>query len=512
MDEDIEFDIAANDTASAVLRKLGDELQFLGENIGETTAKSHKLEVSMVGLGAVAASLAAAYGVLKGASAVGNIFGDAIDEFVEIEKASKRLDASLVELANTIESATNIDEKSILSLMQGAKGKGVAGDQIGEITKAAIGLAEVMNVSLTEAMNRAREATMGNFDAFQGLIPGINELSSQEAKLAAVTALATQGLLEKQTAAGSAISVFDRMNTELNNLYETVGEVIEPFRQLAYEGIAVVAELLTKGLTPAIEDFKGYFSGMAESLESTSQWIAESLVGAFTLVEVAVSDLSRMGEIIGASLLLPIEEARAGWEYTFTQYIPAALDWFFQQFNNIMSDIGTIAAGVFENIGDVASSVWDYILSGFSPEAYAKLMFDVGKAGATGFLEGSKPLTEGFEPPEFVESDWAQTLRDMLNSSTDSLTNEYFDKFNERMDALRDMTKGKTFDANLKLNIQGGTPEVKSIQATESRVMVRGSTEDPLLKISNEQLNALKRLEDILERNQSGKPTLVGII
>lgn len=513
MDDDIEFDIAANDTATEVLRKLGSELNVLSESIGETTTKSQKLEVSMVGLGAVAASLAAAYGVLKGVSAIGGIFDDAIDEFVAIEKASKRLDESLIQLANTLETGTNIDEKSILNLMQDAKGKGIAGDQIGEVTKAAIGLAEVMNVSLSEALERTRQATMGNFQAFESLIPGISNLASQEAQLAAVTDLATQGLIEKQNIANSAISVFDRMNTELNNLYETVGEIIEPFRQLAYEGIAVVAELLTQGLTPAIEDFKGYFAGMGDSLESTSKWIAESLVGAFTLVEVSVSNLSRMGEMIGAALLLPLEQVRSGWEYAFTQFIPAALEWFFDQFNNIMSDIGTIAAGVFKNIGDVASSVWDYILSGFSPEGYAKLMYDVGKAGATGFLEGSKPMTEAFEPPELVPSEWENTLREMLESSTNSFGEEYTSKFKERLDAMQEATKERTFDTELKLNVKGGMPaEVKSIQAVESRVMVRGSTEDPLLKVSNEQLNALNRLERILEQSQSNRPSLVGVI
>ena len=325
MDEDIEFDVAANDTASEVLRKLGHELQSLSETIGETSQKSQKLEVSMQGLGVVAAALAAAYGALKAASAVGSFIGASVNEFVAVEKAVYGLDESLVQLANTIESGTNIDEKSILSLMRDAKGKGFSGDQIGEVTKAAVGLAEVMQVSLTEALNRAQQATNGNFDAFERLIPGIGLMASQEEKLAAVTKLASEGLERKSDQANSAVAVFDRMNTELNNLYETVGALIEPFRQLAYEAIAIVAEYLTQALQPAVEYITKTFSSMADSVSGASEWLLQSIVGAFTAVEVAFTSAGDIANLTMATILLSLEQIRSNMEHVFLVAIPEYL-------------------------------------------------------------------------------------------------------------------------------------------------------------------------------------------
>ncbi|XZE45349.1 hypothetical protein SH467x_000586 [Pirellulaceae bacterium SH467] len=507
MDDDLEFDIAANDTATEVLRKLGSELNILSESIGETTTKSQKLEVSMVGLGAVAASLAAAYGVLKGATAAGSILGDSITEFVEIEKAAKKLDASLIQLADTIESGTNIDEKSILGWMREARGKGFAGDQIGEITKAAIGLAEAMDVSVTEAMNRARQATRGSFEAFEGLIPNIDSLVSSEEKLAAVTRLASQGLEQKKKTAGDSVAVFDRMNVELNELYETIGAMINPIRELAYDGIAVAAELLTQAFTPAIRDFEDTFGGMGESVSSASAQVAEAIVASFTLAEVAITNLSKTAEMIGAALLLPLEQSRSGWEYLFVDFIPSLLNWFSEQFTNIMKDIGVFTAGVFENIGDVAAATWDYILSGFSPQAYGELMLEVGKAGAKKFLEGMEPATEAFIAPELQISEIEKNLKEVLDGTSQDLFGEFNSKLNERIDWLHKVMNENPFEAkvDLKPNFKGGMPsEIKSIQALESRIMIRGATEDPMFRVANEQLTTLKSIDGAI-KNGLGK-------
>lgn len=522
MDEDIEFDVAANDTASEVLRKLGHELQSLSETIGETSQKSQKLEVSMQGLGVVAAALAAAYGALKAASAVGSFIGASVNEFVAVEKAVYGLDESLVQLANTIESGTNIDEKSILSLMKDAKGKGFNGDQIGEVTKAAVGLAEVMQVSLTEALNRAQQATNGNFDAFERLIPGIGMMASQEEKLAAVTKLASEGLERKSDQANSAVAVFDRMNTELNNLYETVGALIEPFRQLAYEAIAIVAEYLTQALQPAVEYITKTFSSMADSVSGASEWLLQSIVGAFTAVEVAFTSAGDIANLTMATILLSLEQIRSNMEHVFLVVIPEYLSWFARNFFNIAKDAVQAVLTVFNNlgtsIGEIMFAIWNHISSGFSEESYEHLMKTIGEAGTRGLLSGFEPVTEALpEIGERAVSDFEKEMQGLADGSMQNIADNFTNTFEQRLNDIREGLETKPLDAkiNLEPSMKPGSSmsaEVKSIQAVESRVMVRGSTEDPLLKVGNEQLNSLKRLEQLIERSQTDRPSLVGVI
>ncbi len=522
MDEDIEFDIAANDTASEVLRKLGDELSILSETIDGTSEKSQKFELSLRGMGTVAAALAVAYGSLKAVASVGEFIGASVNEFVAVEKAAYGLDASLTELANTIEKGTNIDEKSILGLMKDARGKGFSGDQIGEATKAAVGLAEVMQVSLSEAMNRVQQATSGNVDAFERLIPGIGMMATQEEKLAAVTKLASEGLERKTDQANSAVAVFDRMNTELDNLYETVGAVIEPFRQLAYEAIAIVAEYLTQSLQPAVEFVTKTFSTMSDSVSGASEWLMQTIVGAFTAVEVAFTSAGDIANLAVSTILLSLEQMRSSIEHVFLVAIPEYASWFGRNFLNIMSDVGQAVITVFNNIGtsigEIMFAIWNHISSGFSEESYEHLMETIGAAGARGFMSGFEPVTEALpDIGERTVSDFEKQMESLAAGSAQNISDNFSETFEKRLDAVREGLETKPLDGkiNLTANMKPGSSlsaEVKSIQAVESRVMVRGSTEDPLLKTSNEQLEALKRLEQLIERSSSNRPSLVGVI
>jgi hypothetical protein len=51
--------------------------------------------------------------------------------------------------------------------------------------------------------------------------------------------------------------------------------------------------------------------------------------------------------------------------------------------------------------------------------------------------------------------------------------------------------------------------EVKMLQAVESRVMVRGSTEDPLLKLSEQQVKVLQDILNATVRRDENKTEFV---
>jgi ABC-type transporter Mla subunit MlaD len=200
----IDIVVAAQDKATEIIKSVNSQVSILAETLG---------------LVAVASGALAGFAASK--------------EFVELEKASRRLEPALRDLARAMEIGTNTDEKTILGLMGKIQKRGFATDQIDDAAKAALGLSEVMGISLNDALLEVKAAAEGNFAAFEYLIPNINQLASSEEKLAAVSKLASQGLQEKADIANKAVSVFDRMNVEMGNLNATVGKIIEPFRQLA---------------------------------------------------------------------------------------------------------------------------------------------------------------------------------------------------------------------------------------------------------------------------------------
>jgi hypothetical protein len=476
MADKIDIVIAAQDKATEIIKSVNSQTSILAETLG-------LVAVASAGLAGFAAS----------------------KEFVELEKAARKLDPALRDLARSMEIGTNTDEKTILGLMKSVQRQGFATEQIDDATKAAMGLSEAMGISLTDGLTKVRQATEGNFEAFAYLIPNINELASSEEKLAAVSKLASQGLQDKADIANSATSVFDRMNVEMGNLQATIGAIIEPFRQLAYEGIATVAELLSQALKPAIDDFQKSFSGMGSSVASWSTWMTETLVAGFTLVEVTLTNIGAIAEMAGASIVLSLEQMRSQFEHIFTVAIPAYAAWFADNFINILSDIGGIVIATFSNlgtsIGEIMAGVWNYVSSGFSADAYEQLMFEVGRAANRGLLDGFEPVTKALpDIGERAVSDFEKTLQGMVDTTASSLVSEFDSKFNERIAAMNEKFEKNPLDVDVNLNAKGGAlgglkSDVNVLQSTESRLLVRGSTDDPLLKISEQQYQVL---QDIL--------------
>lgn len=482
MADRIDIVIAAQDKATEIIQSVNTQTSILAGTLG---------------------LVAAASGALAGFAAT--------KEFVELEKASRKLDPALRDLARAMEIGTNTDEKTILGLMKDIQRQGFATEQIDDAAKAALGLSEVMGISLSEGLSKVKQAAEGNFAAFEYLIPNINQLASSEEKLAAVSQLASQGLQEKANIANSATSVFDRMNIQMGNLAATVGEIIEPFRQFAYEGIATVAELLNQALTPAIDDFKKNFSGMGTSVASWSTWMTETLVAGFTLIEVTFLNIGSVAEMLGASIVLSLEQMRSQFEHIFTVAIPAYASWFADNFINILSDIGGIVISTFSNlgtsIGEIMAGVWNYVSSGFSADAYEQLMFEIGRAANRGLLDGFEPVTKALPNiGERAVSEFEKTLQGMVDTTATSLVGEFDTKFNERIAAMSG--KGTTpLDVDVNLNAKGSAlsaldSNVNVLQSTESRLLVRGATDDPLLKISEKQYQVLQDLLNATVRKE----------
>jgi len=217
------------------------------------------------------------------------------------------------------------------------------------------------------------------------------------------------------------------------------------------------------------------------------------------MIEVTLDNIKLSAETWGAALLLPLEQVRSGFEYLFVDLLPALGSWFADNFTNLMQDIGTVFKGVFLNMGDVARGVWEYIISGFSVQEYAELMIEVGRAGAEGFLQGIEPMSNAFVAPTLRISEFEKALESMLDGGTTSLLSDFDTKFNERIAAMNGKGK-KPLDVDVNLNTKGSSlsglkSDVNVLQSTESRLLVRGATDDPLLKISQQQYQVL---QDIL--------------
>jgi hypothetical protein len=341
--------------------------------------------------------------------------------------------------------------------MSQALRRGAATDSIEDMTEAALGLSRVFDRDLSSAMRMVEDAVNGNFDAFKGLIPNIDQLATNEEKLAAVSELATKGLLNKAESAKSALEASDALKVATKNLYESFGALLAPIRDVVYRGFVVAFEFIQASMLPAMDDFVNYSEQLANAMQGVGKTIAEAFVTGFTAAEIAIFRFNDVLDVISASVLLSATK--------------------------IYNDV------VFVFDGLLAKAEWFV-------DAYSKLL-----SGRFTFEDVLK------EMPSFGEravTETEKSLQAILDEAVGGLTEDFDTKIRERLQALQDAMK---LDIDIDLKPREGAAsalqeQLRSLTAFESRVLVRGQTDSPIAKLvenTSKQVAEQQRTNAILD-------------
>jgi hypothetical protein len=449
---DVEVTLGAKNEASAVLRQFS----------AEVTQTAQQVEFSIRGLAQLAGVTAAVIGIVEAGRAIVGFASASVAAFDDLNRSSIKLAETvalipgagkaasdeMVKVANSLERMTNVDSGRIQDQMAQALRRGAGVGDIEDMAEAALGLSRVFDRDLSSAMRMVEDAVKGNFGAFEGLIPNINELATAEERLAAVSELATKGLLNKADSAKSALEASEALSVATKNLYESFGALLAPIRDVVYRGLVVAFEFIQSSMIPAMDDFIQHGEDLANAMQDVGKTIAEAFVTGFTAAEIAVFRFEDVLEVISASVLLSA--------------------------NKIYNDV------VFVFDGLLARANWFV-------DAYAKLL-----SGRFTFEDVLK------EMPAFGEravTETEKSLQAILNESVGGLTEDFDSKIRERLAALQDAMK---LEIGIDLKPRAGAAsalqdQIRSLTAFESRVLVRGQTDSPIAKLVE---NTAKQVEE----------------
>ena len=458
---DVEVTLGARNEASAVLRQFSSEV----------TKTAQQVEFSVRGLAQLAGVTAAVIGVVEAGRAIVGFASSSVAAFDDLNRSaiklsetvalipngSKQAAEEMQKVANSLERMTNVDAGRIMDQMSQALRRGAATDSIEDMTEAALGLSRVFDRDLSSAMRMVEDAVNGNFDAFKGLIPNIDQLATNEEKLAAVSELATKGLLNKAESAKSALEASDALKVATKNLYESFGALLAPIRDVVYRGFVVAFEFIQASMLPAMDDFVNYSEQLANAMQGVGKTIAEAFVTGFTAAEIAIFRFNDVLDMISASVLLSATK--------------------------IYNDV------VFVFDGLLAKAEWFV-------DAYSKLL-----SGRFTFEDVLK------EMPSFGEravTETEKSLQAILDEAVGGLTEDFDTKIRERLQALQDAMK---LDIDIDLKPREGAAsalqeQLRSLTAFESRVLVRGQTDSPIAKLvenTSKQVAEQQRTNAILD-------------
>ena len=515
----IDFVIGGKDKAAPAMNSVEKSLQRLEQKTDSVASSTKRLA-------AVGGTLAAAYGVIR--SAIAALAGlDKINAAYDAQTAAvKRLNSALAirgqqaasaamqQTAKDLEKLTGVSDQTTLALMQTAQSMGFATDKADDAAKAALGLAAATGKTAEQSLGDMKAALEGNFDAFTGLNPQIMFMRTNQEKLAAVIAIANQGLAQQAADTTSVEGSGRRADSAMGSLMESFGKIIAPIRVLINAGLQQLATALDKLLVPVVQ----YATSVLENIGPIMDYVKEKvtqavniIIGAFTFLEVILTNLSSVWEIVKAAAELAMISISESVMHTLTVTIPGYAMWFGENFINLIRDafngVITIITNAGKIIGEMVYQIFAFIASG-------------GEGGINGLMAGlgeaaSISLTDGFKSsltslPEIAERQLTAREKDLaekIGAVGGRLGQEFSDKMSERMVGVGSALGEEVNAATSKIDLKG-RPAVmmQGIPATEGRLLTRGpGTRIPdimqqilqeLRKKPNDKPRILVRLDD----------------
>jgi hypothetical protein len=383
------------------------------------------------------------------------------------------------QVAKDIEKLTGVSDQTTLALMQQAQSMGFATGAMDDAAKAALGLAAATGKTAEQSLGDMKAALEGNFESFHGLNPQIMFMRTNQEKLAAVLAIANQGLAQQAADTTSVAGSGRRADTAMGTLMETFGAIIAPIRVLISAGLQQLAETLTGMMAPAAE----YATSVLENIGPIMDYVKEKVVqginvviGAFTFLEVILTNLGTVWDLVLAYAEKTMLGIVGAVMHALTEVIPAYAMWFGENFVNIIRDGLMLAFTVVTNhiakIVDAFQALWDFIASGGQTDVLGEL----GNIAGRSYLEGfQSSLTALPEIAARQLSQREQDLADKVGKIGAKLGNEFSDKMEERMVGVGSTISDEMSAATSNINLKGkGAVMTQGIPATEGRLLTRG--------------------------------------
>lgn len=483
MSNGIDFVIGGKDKASPAMSSTENSMKRLEAATGTLKTSTVSLMSAMAPLLAVYAAMKAAFAFVGGVQAANEAFDAQTEAVRKLENALKirgaqAMSDSMQAMAKEVQKVTGTSDNLVMSLMQQAAGMGFAADRMDDAAKAAIGLAQATGKDAAAAMADMKAALEGNFEAFYAINPQIMYMRSNEEKMAAVLAIANQGLQEQagdmNTVAGSG----RRAESAMQSLMESVGTVLAPFRVLINAGIEQFSSSIQEVLAPAIE----YANELLANIGPVMQWVKERVVdgvniiiGAWTFLEVVLTNLGTVWDMVVATAELAMVKISGSVSYYLTEVVPAYGSWFVDNFIGLFRDAGNGAYVAFSNyltmVADAFSAWLEFFMSGGQTDIMAELGDIAGRSFLEGFESSLKPLPD-IAARQITQRE--QDLADKIGQMGGRLGDEFADRMKERMIGVGETLQGE-LESVKGIDLKGRAAVVmQGVNATEGRLLTRG--------------------------------------
>jgi hypothetical protein len=483
----IDFVIGGKNQAAPAMSSVEKSLQRLEQKTDSVGKSTRRLAAVTGTLTTVYLAVKAALAALGGLNRINAAYDAQTESVKKLTSALQIRGAAeaskgMQDVAKSIEKMTGVSDNAALALMQQASGMGFATDRMDDAARAAIGLGNAMGKDAASAMGDLKAALEGNFDAFAAVNPQIMYMRTNQERLAAVMAIANQGLAQQAADMTTVAGSGRRADSAMSTLMESIGKIIAPIRVLINAGLQQLATSLDSLLVPAVQ----FATKVLENIGPIMDWVKGKvvaainvIVGAFTFMEVIVTNLGSVWEIAKAAAELAMITISEVVMHAFTQTIPAYVVWFGENFINLIKDafngVITIITNAGRIIGETVYQIFAFIASG-GEGGIDGLMRGLGEAAGISLLDGFKSQLTSL--PEIAERQLTQREKDLaekIGAVGGRLGEEFSNKMRDRMLGVGSTLSSEVQNAASGIDLKM-RPSVlmQGIPATEGRLLTRG--------------------------------------
>jgi len=307
----------------------------------------------------------------------------------------------------------------------------------------------------------------------------------------------------------------ERANGAIGDLMEMVGQLLAPIRILISQGLKTLAESLQQVLAPAAQYAQSVLENIGPVMDYVKEKVVQAvngIIAAFTFVEVVVTNLGSIWELMQVTAELAFEKLKNVAAHVLTEVIPGYATWFGENFVNIIQDAMNLAVAVVTNdvrkLIDTFMALWDFIKSGGT----TNILGSLGEIAGRSYLEGfESSLTALPDIAERQLSTREQQLSERIGAIGADLGAQFSAKFAQRMIKLDDEL-GADFnkEIDLKINkkigeelgVAGKAAGTQTLSASESRLLTRGPS-DRRTDLMEDITRKLSQLLNVNESQQS---------
>lgn len=242
---------------------------------------------------------------------------------------------------------------------------------------------------------------------------------------------------------GTVAGWFNSIGGMVADAWNSYVDFMAPYWAQLFATVQAAGQFIGEAMTRtfnAVGDLLGAFGLQMQGTGGWFEWLRDTAVGALALVQIGMAQWKDRVSLITNQAMLVATKAFETVKHWITVVIPNVLEWFGDNWDNILKDYANIAKSVWVSIGtnikNVMKEVWDYISSG-GTDAF-KVDWTIPLADFESSIQEWPGVAErATTDAENIMTTNIATLRKKLNDGYGKMIDELAQKNEERADHIR---------------------------------------------------------------------------